>query len=105
MQTRQLGKTELFSTLLGFGSWAVGGGGWQFGWGAQDDRESIAAISRALELGMNWIDPAAVYGLGHSEEIVGRAIKGRAGRPYIFTKCSMVWGEKGNISHSLKRDS
>ena len=105
MQTRQLGKTDLFITPLGFGSWAVGGGGWQFGWGSQDDRESIAAINRALDLGINWIDTAAVYGLGHSEEIVGRAVKGRAERPYIFTKCSMVWDEKGNISHSLKRNS
>jgi aryl-alcohol dehydrogenase-like predicted oxidoreductase len=105
MQTRRLGKTELFITPLGFGSWAVGGGGWQFGWGAQDDRESMAAISRALDLGMNWIDTAAVYGLGHSEEIVGRALKGRTERPYIFTKCSMVWDEKGKISHSLKRES
>jgi aryl-alcohol dehydrogenase-like predicted oxidoreductase len=105
MQTRQLGKTDLFITPLGFGSWAVGGGGWQFGWGSQDDRESIAAINRALDLGINWIDTAAVYGLGHSEEIVGRAVKGRADRPYIFTKCSMVWDKKGNISHSLKRDS
>jgi aryl-alcohol dehydrogenase-like predicted oxidoreductase len=105
MQTRQLGKTELFITPLGFGSWAVGGGGWQFGWGSQDDRQSIAAIHRALDLGLNWIDTAAVYGLGHSEEIVGQAIKGRAERPYVFTKCSMVWDLEGNISHSLKRDS
>jgi len=105
MQTRQLGKTDLFITPLGFGSWAVGGGGWQFGWGAQDDRESIAAIDRALGRGINWIDTAAIYGLGHSEENVSRALKGRAERPYIFTKCSMVWDEEGNISHSLKRDS
>src|SRR6202163_4115046 len=105
MQTRQLGKTDLFITPLGFGSWAVGGGGWQFGWGSQDDRESIAAINRALDLGINWIDTAAVYGLGHSEENVGRAVKGRAERPYIFTKCSMVWDERGTISHSLKRNS
>jgi aryl-alcohol dehydrogenase-like predicted oxidoreductase len=105
MQARQLGKTDLFITPLGFGSWAVGGGGWQFGWGDQDDSESIAAINRALDLGINWIDTAAVYGLGHSEEIVSQAVKGRAKRPYIFTKCSMVWDENGNISHSLKRDS
>jgi aryl-alcohol dehydrogenase-like predicted oxidoreductase len=105
MQTRQLGKTDLFITPLGFGSWAVGGGGWQFGWGAQDDRESIAAINRALDLGINWIDTAAVYGLGHSEKVVSRAIKGRAERPYIFTKCSMVWDQEGRISHSLKRAS
>lgn len=105
MQKRQLGTTDLFITPLGFGSWAVGGGGWQFGWGSQDDRESVAAISRALDLGINWIDTAAVYGLGHSEEIVARALKGRTERPYIFTKCSMVWDEKGNIGHSLKRRS
>ena len=105
MQTRQLGKTELFITPLGFGSWAVGGGGWQFGWGSQDDRESVAAINRALDQGINWIDTGAVYGLGHSEEIVAKAIKGRTERPYIFTKCSMVWDEAGNISHSLKRES
>ena len=105
MQTRQLGKTDLLITPLGFGSWAVGGGGWQFGWGSQDDRESIAAINRALDLGINWIDTAAVYGLGHSEEIVAKALRGRTERPYIFTKCSMVWDQEGKISHSLKRDS
>ena len=105
METRQLGNTDLFITPLGFGSWAVGGGGYQFGWGSQDDRESIAAINRALDLGINWIDTAAVYGLGHSEEVVGRALKHRAERPYIFTKCSMVWDQEGKISHSLKRDS
>ena len=105
MQTKQLGKTELFITPLGFGSWAVGGGGYQFGWGSQDDRQSVGAINRALDLGINWIDTAAVYGLGHSEEIVARALKQRVERPYIFTKCSMVWDERGNISHSLKRDS
>ena len=105
MQTRQLGKSDLFITPLGFGSWAVGGGGWQFGWGSQDDRDSMAAINRALDRGINWIDTAAVYGLGHSEEIVAKALKGRTERPYIFTKCSMVWDEAGNISHSLRRDS
>jgi aryl-alcohol dehydrogenase-like predicted oxidoreductase len=105
MQTRQLGTTELSITPLGFGSWAVGGGGWQFGWGSQDDRKSIAAINRALDLGINWIDTAAVYGLGHSEEIVAKALKGRTERPYIFTKCSMIWDGQGSISHSLKRES
>ncbi len=105
MQTRQFGKTDLYITPLGFGSWAVGGGGWQFAWGSQDDRKSIAAINRALDQGVNWIDTAAVYGLGHSEEVVARALKGRAERPYIFTKCSMIWDEEGNISHSLKRGS
>jgi aryl-alcohol dehydrogenase-like predicted oxidoreductase len=105
MQTRQLGTTDLSITPLGFGSWAVGGGGWQFGWGSQDDGESIAAINRALDRGINWIDTAAVYGLGHSEEIVAKALKGRTERPYIFTKCSMIWDAQGNISHSLKRES
>ncbi|HEV7377379.1 MAG TPA: aldo/keto reductase [Pyrinomonadaceae bacterium] len=105
MQTRQLGTTGLSITPLGFGSWAVGGGGWQFGWGSQDDRESIAAINRALDLGVNWIDTAAVYGLGHSEEIVAKALRGHTERPYIFTKCSMIWDAQGRISHSLKRES
>lgn len=105
MQSRQLGRTDLNITPLGFGSWAVGGGGWQFGWGAQDDRDSVAAINRALDLGINWIDTAAVYGLGHSEEIVAQAVKGRSERPYIFTKCSMVWDNKGNIGHSLRQAS
>ncbi len=105
MQTRQLGKTDLFITPLGFGSWAVGGGGWQFGWGSQDDRESIGAINRALDLGINWIDTAAVYGLGHSEEIVGRAVKGRAERPYIFTKCHSLKPEsiRREVENSLRR--
>src|SRR5881227_574936 len=105
METRQLGKTDLYITPLGFGSWAVGGGGWQFGWGSQDDRESIAAINRALDLGINWIDTAAIYGLGHSEEIVAKALKGRTERPYIFTKGSRVWNDQGEITSSLKEQS
>lgn len=92
-------------TPIGFGSWAVGGGGYQFGWGPQDDEQSVAAINRALDLGMNWIDTAAVYGLGHAEEIVGRALKDRAERPYVFTKCSRVWNNDGEISSSLKAQS
>jgi aryl-alcohol dehydrogenase-like predicted oxidoreductase len=104
MQTRQLGKTGMQITRIGLGTWAIGGGRWEFGWGPQDDRESIDTIHRALDLGINWVDTAAVYGLGHSEEIVGQAIKGRE-RPYIFTKCSMIWDENGKISHSLKADS
>lgn len=104
MQTKRFGKTDLFITPLGFGSWAVGGP-WQFGWGVQDDAQSIAAINRALDLGMNWIDTASAYGLGHSEEVVSKAVKGRSERPYIFTKCSIVWDDKGNVGHSLKRDS
>ena len=105
MQTKRLGKSDLFITPIGFGSWAVGGGGWQFGWGTQDDSESINAIRRSVELGMNWIDTAAVYGLGHSEEIVSKAVEGLTERPYIFTKCSLVWESDGTISHSLRRDS
>ncbi|MEH2160775.1 MAG: aldo/keto reductase [Nostoc sp.] len=105
MQTKQLGNSELRITPIGFGAWAIGGGGWAFGWGAQDDRESIEAINRALDLGVNWIDTAAIYGLGHSEEVVAKALKGRSSRPYIFTKCSMIWDEKGEIGRSLKADS
>jgi aryl-alcohol dehydrogenase-like predicted oxidoreductase len=104
MQTRQLGKTDLHITPIGLGTWAIGGGGWANGWGSQDDQESIATIKRALGLGINWIDTAAIYGLGHSEEIVGKAIKGRE-KPYIFTKCSLKWDEKGNVSNSLKAAS
>lgn len=97
-------------TAIGFGAWAIGGGGWQFAWGSQDDNESIDAIRRALDLGVNWIDTAAVYGLGHSEEVVARALAGRTDKPFIFTKCSMVWHKKflskeSTISRSLKRDS
>ena len=106
MRTRQFGKTDMQITPLGLGTWAIGGGNYQFGWGSQDDTESIAVIQRALELGINWVDTAAVYGLGHSEEIVGRALKEYSGeRPYVFTKCSRVWNEKGEISSSLKADS
>jgi aryl-alcohol dehydrogenase-like predicted oxidoreductase len=91
MQQRTLGNTELHITPVGFGAWAIGGGGWAYGWGAQEDSDSVAAIQHALELGINWIDTAAVYGLGHSEEVVARALKGRSPRPYVFTKCSLVW--------------
>ena len=105
METKRLGNSDLLITPVGFGSWAVGGGGWQFAWGEQDDSQSIAAIHRALDLGMNWIDTAAVYGLGHSEEIVSKAVAGLSNQPYIFTKCSLVWDSNGAITHSLKRDS
>jgi len=89
MQMRKLGNSDLHTTRVGYGAWAIGGTGWQFAWGSQDDDESIAAIHRALELGVNWIDTAAVYGLGHSEEVVGRALKEwRGSRPYVFTKCA-----------------
>jgi aryl-alcohol dehydrogenase-like predicted oxidoreductase len=83
----------------------MGGGGWKFAWGPQDDDESIAAIHRALDTGVNWIDTAAVYGLGHSEEVVARALEGRSNQPFVFTKCERVWDDKGEIGGSLKRDS
>ncbi len=105
MQTKQLGNSDLYITPIGFGAWAIGGGGWAFGWGPQDDQESIEAINRALDLGVNWIDTAAIYGLGHSEEVVAKALKGRASRPYIFTKCSMIWDKNREIGRSLKMDS
>lgn len=104
MHTRQFGKTDMQITPIGIGAWAIGGGNWSFGWGSQDDQESIAAIKHGLNLGINWIDTAAVYGLGHSEEIVGKAIKGRE-KPYIFTKCSLVWDDKREVHNSLKADS
>ena len=92
-------------TPIGIGAWAMGGGGWAFAWGPQDDDQSIAAIHEALDRGVNWIDTAAVYGLGHSEEVVARALAGRANRPYVFTKCERIWNDKGEISGSLKADS
>jgi aryl-alcohol dehydrogenase-like predicted oxidoreductase len=105
LKTTQLGTTSLEITRVGFGAWAIGGGGWEFAWGSQDDEESIAAIHRALELGVNWIDTAGAYGLGHSEEIVGRALEGVHERPYVFTKASLLDGGGGRIVHNLKRDS
>ena len=106
METRQLGKSDLNITPVGYGAWAIGGGGWQFGWGTQDDNDSVAAIHRALELGVNWIDTAAVYGLGHSEEVVARALKEWSGaKPYVFTKCGLRWDEQGNIQKNLHADS
>lgn len=105
METRPFGKTGMQITPIGFGAWAIGGGNWEFAWGPQDDEQSIAAIHRALDLGINWIDTAAVYGLGHSEEVVARALEGMAERPYVFTKCSMIWNDQREVSHSLKRDS
>ena len=106
MQTRQLGNSDLRITPVGYGAWAIGGAGWQFAWGAQDDGDSIAAIHRSLELGVNWIDTAAVYGLGHSEEVVARALKTWPGpRPYVFTKCGRLWDEQGNVRRGLGADS
>lgn len=106
MQTRTLGNSDLKITPAGYGAWAIGGSGWQFAWGSQDDNDSIAAIHRALELGVNWIDTAAVYGLGHSEEVVSRALKSWNGpRPYVFTKCGLRWDERGQVQKVLKRES
>ncbi|HWB21869.1 MAG TPA: aldo/keto reductase, partial [Gaiellaceae bacterium] len=105
LRTTQLGETGLEITRIGFGAWAIGGGGWEFAWGEQDDAESIAAIQRALELGINWIDTAAAYGFGRSEEVVGRALEGLDERPLIFTKASLVEGEGRRVVHNLKRDS
>ncbi|HEY3294064.1 MAG TPA: aldo/keto reductase [bacterium] len=105
MQTRKLGNTGLDLTEIGVGAWAMGGQGTAFSWGEQDDRDSIAAIHRALELGINWIDTAAIYGLGHSEEVVGKAIAGRRKDVIIATKCSQVWNEQREVSQSLKAES
>src|SRR6267143_2961212 len=106
MQTRKLGNSDLRITPVGYGAWAIGGSGWQFGWGSQDDKDSIAALHRSLELGVNWIDTAAVYGLGHSEEVVARALKEwRGPKPYIFTKCGLHWDAVGNIKKVLNRAS
>ncbi|MCU1307456.1 MAG: aldo/keto reductase, partial [Acidobacteriaceae bacterium] len=105
MEKRQLGNSDMEITSIGVGAWAIGGGGWEFGWGPQDDSKSIAAIQEALDQGINWIDTAAVYGLGHSEEVVARALQGRSNRPYVFTKCSLVWNDRREIGRSLKADS
>lgn len=102
---RTLGNSDLQLTSIGFGAWAIGGGDWQYAWGPQDDSESITAIHRALDLGINWIDTAAVYGLGHSEEVVARAVKTSSHRPYIFTKCSLRWREDKTIYNSIKAAS
>ena len=102
---RILGNSDLDLTPIGFGAWAIGGGDWGSPWGPQDDMDSIDAIHRALDLGVNWIDTAAIYGLGHSEEIVGRAVKSLSRTPLLFTKCSMRWHEDRSIYDSLKADS
>jgi aryl-alcohol dehydrogenase-like predicted oxidoreductase len=105
LRTTQLGHTGLEITRVGFGAWALGGGDWEHGWGPQDDDQSIDAIHHALEGGINWIDTAAGYGFGHSEEIVGRALEGLARRPYVFTKASLLEGPGRRVVHSLGRDS
>ena len=105
MILRTLGQSDLRITPIGVGAWAIGGGKWEFGWGPQDDAESLAAIRAALGRGINWIDTAAAYGLGHSETVVGKAVKGLSKRPYIFTKCSLVWDKSGRVSHNLEASS
>jgi aryl-alcohol dehydrogenase-like predicted oxidoreductase len=105
LRTTPLGETGMEITRVGFGAWAIGGGGWQFGWGPQQDEASIGSIHRALELGVNWIDTAAAYGFGHSEQVVGRALEGLDQRPYVFTKCSLLDDGTGRVRHSLDRDS
>jgi len=105
LRTSPLGATGLEITCVGFGAWAIGGGGWEFGWGPQQDDESIAAIHRALDLGVNWIDTAAAYGFGRSEQIVGRALQGLSEHPYVFTKNSLLDDGTRHVRHVLKRDS
>jgi aryl-alcohol dehydrogenase-like predicted oxidoreductase len=107
MEKKRLGNSDMDISRVGFGAWAIGGGDYAFGWGPQDDAESIATIEHAVASGINWIDTAAIYGLGHSEKVVGQALKNipASDRPYIFTKCSLVWNEKREISHNLKADS
>jgi aryl-alcohol dehydrogenase-like predicted oxidoreductase len=104
-ELRKLGNSDLEITTLGIGAWAIGGTGWAFSWGDQDDTDSIAAIHAGLDAGLNWIDTAAVYGLGHSEEVVGEALRGISKKPYIFTKCERAWNEEGKIVPSLKAES
>ena len=105
LATTELGGTGLRITRVGFGAWAIGGGGWEFGWGPQDDEQSIAAIQHALEHGINWIDTAAAYGFGRSEQVVGRALDGVGDRPYVFTKCSLLEGRGRRVVHNLRRES
>ena len=105
LSTAALGRTGLEITRIGFGAWAIGGGNWEFGWGPQDDEESVAAIHKALELGVNWIDTAGAYGFGRSEQVVGRALEGMTDRPFVFTKCSILEGADRRVAHSLRRDS
>ena len=106
MKTKQLGNSDLLITPIGFGACAIGGSGWEFGWGEQDDKQSVAAIHRALELGINWIDTAAVYGMGHSEKVVALALRSWSGpRPYVFTKGGLRWDEQGYVHRSLNSAS
>jgi aryl-alcohol dehydrogenase-like predicted oxidoreductase len=105
MQKKRLGASDLEITPIGVGAWAMGGGGWQFAWGAQDDQESVDAIHAALDKGINWIDTAAIYGLGHSEEVVARALAGLSNKPLVFTKCGIVWDEKREPRRTIEPES
>ncbi|HHE32048.1 MAG TPA: aldo/keto reductase [Chlorobaculum parvum] len=105
MEKRRLGTTDMEITPVGFGCWAIGGANWAYGWGSQSDREAIEAIEKAVELGVNWIDTAAVYGLGHAEELVSRALRGLDEKPFVFTKCGLVWDENRSISNNLCAES
>jgi aryl-alcohol dehydrogenase-like predicted oxidoreductase len=105
MEFRKLGNSELHLTPIGIGAWAIGGSGWNGSMGPQREEESVPAIHAALDHGLNWIDTAALYGLGHSEEVVARALRGRQSRPYVFTKCERVWDSSGKVGASLKAES
>jgi aryl-alcohol dehydrogenase-like predicted oxidoreductase len=106
MEKRRLGNSDLMITPIGIGAWAIGGDGWAFSWSKQDDAQSILAIHAALDSGINWIDTAAVYGLGHSESVVAKALKQTSSnRPYVFTKCERAWDENRQIVKSLKAES
>jgi aryl-alcohol dehydrogenase-like predicted oxidoreductase len=102
MQTRKLGYSDLNLSTVGLGTWAMGGGGWQWGWGSQEDAESIAAIRRGLDLGINWVDTAAAYGLGHSEEVLAKALEGRRQEVIVATKCGMVWDENDGTASASR---
>lgn len=105
MKLAQLGNSDLEITPIGIGAWAMGGPGYRFAWGDQNDEDSVAAIHEGLDAGMNWIDTAPVYGLGHSEQVVAKALNGMSEKPYIFTKCERVWNDQGEIGKSLKGES
>jgi len=105
MQTRRLGTSDLKITPIGIGAWAIGGGGWNGSMGPQNESDSVPAVHAALDHGLNWIDTAALYGLGHSETVVARALKGRSPRPYVFTKCERIWDGQGTIGACLNAES
>ena len=105
MEVRKLGSSDLNLTTIGLGTWAIGGGGWEYGWGPQDEAESIRTIHRALDMGINWLDTAAVYGLGRSEEVVGRALKGRRDQVIVATKGGLRWDDRGNVNRNLSPES